>query len=288
MAYVPVLHRGYIQLFEKVNANEVWVVDQDILNSFDYIRKDLRALTPVQVVGILTQTKVANKIGLLCKKDIKKLDMATNHIVMPNDDVSHYIATRLKCATHEFYPVFLRWDRRSVDSVSKTDPDEAVTSAKLHREFMQVAADASVRSTDIWRRVGAVIVTKDEKTVLTATNQGEPTPFSPWIEGDPRNIFNRGVAIEMSVFAHAEAALVAEAAKRGLKLEGAKMYSTTFPCPACAKVIAHSGIKTCYYSEGYSVLDGKRELEAYGVKAVRVIDELADTTHPDSWVPYKK
>ena len=57
-------------------------------------------------------------------------------------------------------------------------------------------------------------------------------------EGDPRSDFSKGVNVELSLFFHSEAQLIAEAAKKGISLEGASMYATTFPCPPCAKLIA--------------------------------------------------
>ena len=61
-----------------------------------------------------------------------------------------------------------------------------------------------------------------------------------------------------------------ELAKRGIALEGASIYVTTFPCPVCAKSVALSGIKKVYYSKGYSLLDAEDILRAYGVEIVLV------------------
>jgi deoxycytidylate deaminase len=59
---------------------------------------------------------------------------------------------------------------------------------------------------------------------------------------------------------------VARAARTGTALEGADLYVTTFPCPACARLIAESGFRRCYFSGGYSVLDGDGILRAAGVE----------------------
>jgi dCMP deaminase len=142
---------------------------------------------------------------------------------------------------------------------------------------MREALQAAGHSSDIWRRLGAVLITADGGRVGPAPNTGEPTPHSPWMEGDPRNIFSRGVGIEMSVFSHAEAVVIAEAARNGIALQDATIFVSTFPCPACAKLIAHSGIAKCYYMDGYAVLDGRRILEEYGVELIRVQMELDET-----------
>ncbi|GEP45243.1 anti-phage dCTP deaminase [Brevifollis gellanilyticus] len=50
---------------------------------------------------------------------------------------------------------------------------------------------------------------------------------------------------------HAEMAAITDAAKRGIALKGAVLYSTTFPCHNCAKHIVASGINRVVYVEPY-------------------------------------
>lgn len=289
IAHIPVLHRGYLQLFKAHPEHRIlYVVGPDIIKDFDYLRKDLRALTPAQIADIVKEQDWFDEVHILKKRDLATLNKPSIDIVMPEDDISEYLGAKLNKAKALRYPVFLRWDRRSVEDLNASSTVKKVKPTKLQAKFMDKAQEISIKSSDIWRRVGAVLRTKDGKTILARSNQGQPTPHSPWIEGDPRNVFNRGIAIEMSVFAHAEANLVAEAARRGIALQGASLYVTTFPCPACAKVIAHSGIAECYYSEGYAVLDGLRIMEDFDVKVRQLDTDQNDSTHPDTWVPYKK
>lgn len=289
IAHVPVIHKGYLQFF-KANPKHrlLYIVGPDILKEFDYIRKDLRSLDPEAVADIIGAQDWFDEIHILTKNDLRLLNSDGLDIVMPDDDIAEFIESKLPKPSITKYPVFLRWDRRTVEGIDKHDSVEQISKSKLAHEFIDQASATSLKSSDIWRRVGAVLQTKDGKTIFTHSNQGEPSPYSPWIEGDPRNIFNRGVGIEMSVFSHAEATIIAEAAKRGVKTKGSKIYVTTFPCPACAKLIAHSGTSACYYSEGYAVLDGKRVMEDYGVKIYKIKTDIEDKTHPDAWVPYKK
>ena len=41
------------------------------------------------------------------------------------------------------------------------------------------------------------------------------------------------------------------AAKKGIKVQGATMYCTKYPCRVCESMIAESGIKRVVYQEGY-------------------------------------
>jgi dCMP deaminase len=43
------------------------------------------------------------------------------------------------------------------------------------------------------------------------------------------------------------------------------MLVSDFPCPTCAKLIAHTGIKELYFMKGYSQVAGKEVLEAAGI-----------------------
>jgi dCMP deaminase len=69
---------------------------------------------------------------------------------------------------------------------------------------------------------------------------------------------------------HAEAAIVARAARDGLSLRGAEIYVSTFPCPACARLIAGAGFTKCYFAGPYAVLDGDEILRAAGVELIWV------------------
>jgi len=60
------------------------------------------------------------------------------------------------------------------------------------------------------------------------------------------------------------------AAKQGISLNGTILYVTHFPCPACAKSIALSGIKKVIYSRGSSVFDGSRVMRSKGVELVKI------------------
>jgi len=290
LGYVPVLHRGYMDFFKAYpDAKELYVFGNDVLKKIDYIRKDLRALAPLEQKRIIAALGLFDSVKIADQKVINDLDSKDNLIIMPDEDISRDAASKFKYANTEFYPVFLRWDRRNVENLNAPDDHIKQSNKKADVSLMKKAYKEATKSSDIWRRIGAVLVLPDGRE-YRSHNQAEPNQHSPLAEGDPRNIFNRGTAIEMSVFTHAEATLIAQAAHDGFSLEGAFLYVTTFPCPACAKLIARSGIKTCYYVEGYSILDGLRVLEGYGTKAIKVKMPTGpdDYEHPKTRVPYSK
>jgi deoxycytidylate deaminase len=50
---------------------------------------------------------------------------------------------------------------------------------------------------------------------------------------------------------HAEMSVITDAARRGLSLQNATMYGTTFPCHNCAKHVVAAGVKRLVYIEPY-------------------------------------
>jgi dCMP deaminase len=162
--------------------------------------------------------------------------------------------------------VFLRWDKsRSVQMLELADvpvvgEDEALA---------ELAEAEARRSVDWWRQVGAAIRLPGGE-LISATNVHNPHPLSAYAAGDPRRNFFKGVHLELSTATHAEAAVIATAARGGIATEGAVMYVTDFPCPPCAKLVAAAGIAKLYFRNGYAVLDGRDVLEAAGVEIVRV------------------
>ena len=125
------------------------------------------------------------------------------------------------------------------------------------------------RSIDWWRQVGAAIRFADG-TVASACNEHLPHELSPYAAGDPRSNFFKGVHLELSTAVHAEARLIADAARHGTPTEGATLYVTDFPCPPCAKLIAGAGIAKLFYRTGYAVLDGNDVLADAAVEIAHI------------------
>ncbi|GAA4241044.1 hypothetical protein GCM10022254_68330 [Actinomadura meridiana] len=69
---------------------------------------------------------------------------------------------------------------------------------------------------------------------------------------------------------HAGASIISRAARKGVSLEGTDLYVTTFPCPACARLIAESGIARCFFTAPYSLLEGDEVLRTAGVELIWV------------------
>ena len=271
IAYIPALHRGYIDFFEKYSGGTLYILDQELVREVPRMERDIRALKPTEVKMLLEGLHLFGSIMMLTKDTLREVQNNTGSIVMPDEDVSRYFAeAHLPDKKVEFVSVFLRWDKQVSTREFEVAPDRVISYDEADKEMMDAASAEAARSPDWWRQVGAVAA-RDGKVLLAAYNKSVPSKdytFGPF--GDPRSNFDAGERIELSKTIHAEAAVISEAARRGIALAGVSLYITIFPCPVCAKSIAAAGIKRVYYSKGYSLLDAEDVLHAYGVEIVLV------------------
>jgi dCMP deaminase len=131
-----------------------------------------------------------------------------------------------------------------------------------HTYFMNIAREASTRSTCERKHVGAVIVR--EKTILS-------TGYNGSIRGMP-HCDDIGHIMENDhcvATIHAEANAIIQAARNGVNINGAEMYTTASPCWSCFKLIANSGIRSIYYGEFYR---DERSLEIAGQIGIKLVD----------------
>ena len=126
-----------------------------------------------------------------------------------------------------------------------------------HTYFMNLARQASTRSTCERKHVGAVIVR--DKTVLS-------TGYNGSIRGMPHcddvgHMMENGHCVAT---VHAEANAIIQAATNGVRIDCSQIYTTASPCWNCFKLIANAGIRTVYFGEFYRderSVDVARKLE---------------------------
>ena len=285
-AYIPVIHRGYTDLFAAYPDAEIGVFDQTMLRHISYLRKDIRALKPESVVDILKGLQ--RPVRLVGEQAFSEIVKTQSHLILPNDDVSKKALELYPSAYPEmitFEPVFLRWERENSVTNLEVVPDRIINVNEIPRNVLDVLLNQADQSTNWWRHIGAAIF--DKNTLVAAShNTSLPTEYSSYIDSDPRITAIRGEAIETSIDIHAESSLIAEVARHGYALEGTSIYVTTFPCPNCAKLIAASGIAACYFVEGYAMLDGYDVLKSTGVEIIKLNAKMSESTQKTRPIPY--
>jgi dCMP deaminase len=232
-------------------------------------QKDIRSLLPCKAVKVLRALEIFEKVELIDKSSINLID-EYDEFVLPDEDVSHEFAENfLKGKNIIYVNTFLRWDSNNVKAhkevKSATEIELSLEDSVLIEEILQ-EADKSI---DQYRQVAGAVF-KDDEFCLVTHNKIVPLIYTYLYEGDPRSQFKKGINIDSSLALHAEQGLIAQAAKEGISLDGSTMVVTDFPCPVCAKLIAHSGVKKVFYLKGYAMLDGERILQDKDVEICKI------------------
>jgi dCMP deaminase len=271
LAYVPVLHEGYRRFLSAHGEDlPLYLIGPELYADSRPLAKDIRALDAGLVARAIGAWEICSAVSVLDEQGAVELAAEGPSLVAPAEDVSYQVIERWfgRCEVR-YDTVFLRWDKTR--TVALREPGAAAASADdvALAELVSAAQSEAEGGADWWRRVGAAIRFADGR-VAAARNEHLPHSQSPYAVGDPRANFHKGVALELSTATHAEARLIAAAARQGRSTEGAVMYVTDFPCPPCAKLIAGAGVVRVYYRGGYAVLDGEDVLREAGVEILQV------------------
>jgi dCMP deaminase len=272
LLYLPVIHAGYEAFLRRhADAAGILLLGAGFTASYPSLAKDIRALPAARAAEYLRLGGTAASIRVVEPDDLAAA-VTGDPLVLPDEEVMRDIAERYRLGSGRalvFDRTFLRWDRDWAAAASPVDFDGEVTAAGLPRELLGRAQALAGHSSDWWRQVGAVAA-REGQVLGCAWNHHHPTEYAPYLSGDPRDAFERGIRADLSTAIHAEASLIAAAARDGTSLAGADLYTTTFPCPACARLIAEAGFVRCYFAGRYSVLDGEQTLRAKGISLIWV------------------
>ncbi|MCE9585836.1 hypothetical protein K8R04_00780 [Candidatus Uhrbacteria bacterium] len=282
VCYVPVLHEGYRRLFERhPDAKELYIFGNDVIASYEHLVKDIRKLDPVLVQKAIESWDMFDKVSILDESGIQKLQVDKTPLIVSDDDLSTELVQKYFANNPvEVDTIFLRWDKKKSIEPMQVSPDMTISESEFDKNMIDLALDEATKSKDWWRRIGAAAI-KDGNVLFVAHGTYVPSDQIANDQGDPRGNFKAGLHIESSLALHAEAGIVAEAAKKGISLLGVDIYCDTFPCPPCAKQLAYSGIRRVYYRNGYAVLDGESILKSQGVEIIfiRPASDNSSTSH---------
>lgn len=272
LLYLPVVHAGHEAFFARhPDAAEILVLGRGFKAAFKSLAKDIRALPPERAAQFLRVMLPGTPVRVVEPSDLPAA-VTADILVLPDEDVTRSLAAEYRLDEGRklvFDQTFLRWDREWSQAARPADFDAAVAPGDLPPALLARARALADHSSDWWRQVGA-IAWRGEEILGAAWNHHGPTEYAPYLDGDPRDGFSRGVRADLSTAMHAEASVIARAAQAGTALAGADLYVTTFPCPACARLIAESGFRRCYFTGPYSVLAGDGILRAAGVELLWV------------------
>lgn len=131
--------------------------------------------------------------------------------------------------------------------------------SRLNRDGRLMAtAEIMARGSTCNRLSVGAVISIDGRIISTGFN-GAPTKLP---HCDPE-LCNENNPCNRTV--HAEAGAICHAAKYGIPIQGATMFSTDSCCVECAKLIIESGIVRFVYLRPYRLTDGIDLLKSAGV-----------------------
>jgi dCMP deaminase len=134
--------------------------------------------------------------------------------------------------------------------------------------FMRIAVEVSSRATCDRKHVGAVIVR--DKSILATGYNGSIRGLQHCDEEG--HMMEDGHCVRTI---HAEANAVIQAARNGVRIDGATIYVTASPCWGCFKMIANSGIVRIVFGEFYRDERIFRFSERLGIELVALNEATA-------------
>lgn len=121
--------------------------------------------------------------------------------------------------------------------------------------FLNLAEAASARSKDPSTNVGCLIVDPASKAIRSVGYNG----FVSGVDETPE-LWERPA--KYANVCHAEANAICHAARNGISTNGCHLYTTCFPCLACAKLIIQAGILHVCVQPGRVASGYKDEFDA--------------------------
>lgn len=266
--HIPVIHRGYLDFFRanKDRISNIYLIDEKLLEELSEFKPDIASIDTKEAMDLLEKLGFKN-ISILSSNNIEEIK--EKDLILIQDEISRNLYNRyLQDKKVEWVSVFLRWDKNKILS-EKPLEDIPTSKDAFDMGMMKEAYEESEKSSEWWRHIGAVLV-KDKKIILRGNNKDIPIDHTPYQVGEARDFFKAGERQDLANTIHAEQNIIAQAAKKGISLEGTSLYVNIFPCPVCAKLIAFCGIKNLYFGEGGSNFDAKKVLDSAGVKIIYV------------------
>jgi len=110
--------------------------------------------------------------------------------------------------------------------------------------FMNIANEVATRSTCDRKHVGSVIVR--DKSILATGYNGSVRGLGHC--DDEGHLMEDGHCVRT---VHAEANAIVQAARNGMRIDGAGIYVTASPCWGCFRLIANAGLVRIVFGEFY-------------------------------------
>jgi dCMP deaminase len=130
--------------------------------------------------------------------------------------------------------------------------------------FMGIAMAVRKRANCLGNRVGAVVV--QDKRVLATGYNGTPENMENCMDGgchrcSKRDQYPSGTGYDLCICVHAEQNAILAAARFGIPIAGASVYSTMRPCFGCTKEMLQAKISAVHFIHDWAHPDADKQAE---------------------------
>lgn len=128
--------------------------------------------------------------------------------------------------------------------------DIPVTRISRDAYYMGIAIAVRERANCHGNRVGAIIVLEDR--IISTGYNGTPAGMVNCLDGGCQRCANRaqfpsGTGYDLCICVHAEQNALLAAARFGISVSGATLYTTMQPCFGCLKEMLQAGVRSVQY-----------------------------------------
>jgi len=263
-----IIHRGHLDILDKYPNYDIYIIGDELAKKLYEYEIDLRKMPLAKMTNLLNSLN--RQVHTLEENNIDYIKQS-NQLVLIDDEVTEKFK-RLYLTDHPNIIIENGYFYHPVENVYKTEEHQVNLIKNYTDQDIYIMKNAQLLASQsgcFWRQIASIIV-KDNQVLYQAYNQMMPNRDECYKIGCIRDNFEPGTKTEVCSAVHSEANIIAQAARDGISLTNASIYVTTFPCPACAKLIALSGIKKCFYNQGWANFDGERIMKAYGVEIIKI------------------
>ena len=174
LAYIPVVHRGYLNYLGSTGAKTIYALQAHDLPQFSQLTREIRAL-PLDDLSLALRGFGYEVLPY--SEYLKREDKENLELYVPEDDVTREMIFEVGKVV--VGSAFLRWDwtRSTVAGFVKPEADRVINvrndENKTIRSHMMDLFQLTKRSSDWWRQVAAMAITEDGKC-LRAYNKHHP------------------------------------------------------------------------------------------------------------------
>ena len=145
------------------------------------------------------------------------------------------------------------------------------TQNQLDKVYRSCAESIATLSHAVRKKVGCVLVTPEN--VMLSSYNGTPSGWDNRCE-DVHETEPFEYLVTKNTVIHAELNAILHAARQGVSVKGATLYTTLSCCTACSAMIAQAGVKRVVFKQDYRDMSGVQLLKQHGI----IVEQLIDNT----------